>query len=211
MKIKNKNVRYVGILFLALFLLVTFFVATNTFIINFDSFIDSAIRNNSTLDNLAKFITDIASTTIIVILFLLLLSILIYRKKIYEGFFAVASIVGSFILGYLVKLLVARARPESSIIEETGYSFPSGHALKALIFFSLLIYLFKNDIKSVVLRNIFVSVNVLLIILIGFSRVYLHVHWASDIIGSWLLGLFWLYLMIFLFKDKIKTIRSTRR
>jgi len=210
MKTKEKNMLY-SVLFLSLFLLIAFFAATNTFIVNFDSFVDSGIRNTDLLDNIAKFITNVADTTAIIILSLLFFGILIYRNKINEGFFVIACIFGSFVLGYLIKLLIARDRPEGSIIEETGYSFPSGHALKALIFFSLLIYLFKDDIKSVFLRNIFVFVNVLLIALIGFSRVYLHVHWFSDIIGSWLLGLFWLNLMIFLFKDKIKSIRSTRR
>jgi len=76
-------------------------------------------------------------------------------------------------------------------------------ALISMIFFSLLIYLFKDDIKNKVLQNCFIVVNVVLIILIGFSRMYLNVHWFSDVIGGFALGLGWVTLLMLL-EQRIK-------
>ena len=104
------------------------------------------------------------------------------------------------LITYTLKNMVERIRPESQFLIETGYSFPSGHASIATIFFVLLIYLFIIKIKSLVLREILIAGSVILIILTSFSRVYLGVHWLSDVLAGIGLGLFWTTAMILFVK-----------
>ena len=207
MKIKrDKLALYISILSLILFLAITFFVATNAFVINFDSYLNLNIRNVATsfLDRVAELITNIGDTVTIVILAVLFAVFLAYRKKLYQSGFVLSSVAGGAVLVYIFKILIQRDRPANMVISESGYGFPSGHAVSSLIFFSLLIYLYKDKIKNIVLKNLFVCANVLLILLMGLTRIYLRVHWFSDVIGGYLLGLFWIGMMFWAFgKSKL--------
>jgi len=203
---RDKNEMYVCVISLVLFFAVIYFVAADTFTVQIDSYVNSNIRNTATfgLDLKANIITLLGDSVTVLILSILLAIAFIFRKKTYASGFLISSVFGGMILGYLTKILVQRERPENAIIESSGFSFPSGHALNSMIFFSLLVYLFKDDIKSAVLKNLFVFSSVLLIFAIGLTRIYLRVHWVSDVIGSWFLGLFWLSLMIWTFGFKLR-------
>ena len=80
-------------------------------------------------------------------------------------------------------------RPEGGLIPETGYSFASGHAAMAVIFFFLIAYSYKSHVKSRVLRTLFIVANACLALAIGFSRIYLGVHYATDVLFGFLIGL----------------------
>ncbi|MCK5449355.1 phosphatase PAP2 family protein [Candidatus Pacearchaeota archaeon] len=114
-------------------------------------------------------------------------------------------IFGSAILltGILIKLskeIFQRARPLNQIIQETSFSFPSGHSTMAIVFFGLIIYLFsKNKSKKIKITSSLIAI--LIIILIGFTRVYLNVHWLTDIFGGFILGGIILILTISTFKN----------
>ncbi|MFQ5474929.1 MAG: bifunctional DedA family/phosphatase PAP2 family protein [Candidatus Nanoarchaeia archaeon] len=155
---------------------------------------------NPSLNKVMIFITNIASPLQLSILSLILFGILIYKKKWYCSLLLLFSMSGGLLLELLAKIIAHRARPENALIEVSGYSFPSGHATMAIIFFSLLLYSFKDDIKNKVLSYIFIASNVSLILLIGLSRVYLNVHWLSDVLAGFGMGLFWLTLLILVFK-----------
>jgi len=108
------------------------------------------------------------------------------RKK--ESLVLVSSVVGGYILSNLVKFVVQRPRPLLSVIQETGYSFPSNHSIVAAILFLMVIYFFAGEIKNNLAKNAFILVNFLLILLVGFSRIYLNVHWFTDVVGGFALG-----------------------
>jgi len=116
---------------------------------------------------------------------------------------------GGLLFEVLTKVIIHRARPENALIEVSGYSFPSGHATMAIIFFSLLLYSFKDDIKNKALKNIFIASNIIFFLIIGLSRVYLNVHWFSDVLAGFGLGLFWLTLLILIFKIIIASSNKT--
>ena len=99
--------------------------------------------------------------------------------------------------GNLLKLVVGRARPEYLLLDvvPTSLSFPSGHALFAAIFGGLLIWLAKESIQSPLIhRSIQVGLG-LLILAVGWSRVYLGLHWPSDVIGGYMYGLMAVWLL----------------
>ena len=94
------------------------------------------------------------------------------------------------VLGVLLKEVIGRSRPDLFIIglEPSSMSFPSGHSLFAMIFGGLLIYIVGEMVGSVKIRRAIQVALVLVILAIGASRVYLGVHWPSDVVGGYLFG-----------------------
>ncbi|HEY0898042.1 MAG TPA: phosphatase PAP2 family protein, partial [Sphingobacteriaceae bacterium] len=91
-----------------------------------------------------------------------------------------------------------------------GYSFPSGHAMSSVTFFGLLIYfIWKRAGLNPGIRYLIISLLVLLICIIGISRIYLRVHYASDVIAGFCVGLIWLVISINLL-DRIEKRNKTK-
>lgn len=164
---------------------------------------------NPLLNKLMVTITTIANPVRLLIASIVLLGVLVLKKKWYYSWLLFFSMTGGLLFELLVKLIIHRARPENALIAVSGYSFPSGHATMSLIFFSMVLYAFKNDIRNKALRGVFIAANIILFVLIGSSRVYLDVHWLSDVIAGFSLGLFWLTLMILIFKVVVAVSRRT--
>ena len=117
-------------------------------------------------------------------------------------FFSI-SMIGSSILFLLIKEIIKRERPLLQLIEISGYSFPSGHAtLSTTLVFSLYLIL-KDKIKY---KKLFISICIIFPLLISFTRVYLCVHYLSDIIAGIGLGLIWVssIYLIFFYNKRIK-------
>jgi membrane-associated phospholipid phosphatase len=109
-----------------------------------------------------------------------------------------AIALSSLGLMFLLKYLFRRKRPLSPLLHAVrGLSFPSGHALISLTFYGLLIYILFHTMEPGPLLYIITSVLVLLILLIGFSRVYLRVHYTSDVFAGFIIGLLWLWISLF--------------
>ncbi len=134
-------------------------------------------------------VTNIADTLPVLMMSIIVLSYLLIRKRKYSATLFAASMISGLLLKESLKFIVMRSRPEG-IIAETGYGFPSGHTTMSVIFFLLLIYLFRNDFKNVFLRWLFTGFFILLTIAIAASRVFLGVHWLTDVLGGIFLGLF---------------------
>lgn len=141
-----------------------------------------------------KFITKFGSFTYI---FIFIIVILIFIKdKLLSALISINSLIGAFI-NKVLKSIFVRPRPDVlRLVEQGGYSFPSGHAMASTIFYGMLIYLiYKSDINSK-FKHIIISFLIILILLIGISRIYLGVHYASDIIAGYLVSI--IYLIIFI-------------
>lgn len=89
-----------------------------------------------------------------------------------------------------LKHVFLRARPDVALhlVEQGGYSFPSGHATTSVIVFGLLLYLIRRHCKNKTLKNVLSVVCVILMVFIGLSRIYVGVHWPTDVLCGWLIG-----------------------
>lgn len=186
-----------SIVLFVIFLLGVYF---NEYLIWIDDFSYSIVSLfiSDTMTTIMKFITFFADP-IWCILFSVL--VIIFWKKIRKAF--LINLILVFILNYILKLIFSRTRPiDINIITETGYSFPSGHAMISLAIYGFLAYLlWKSDYKY---KKIGVSLLVLLIVLIGISRIYLGVHYTSDVIAGFIVSLGYLLLFIDFIYPKIK-------
>ena len=142
---------------------------------------------------IAKNITQLGGA-IFLILFAIILTLAIKNKKI--GLYIWINLGISTLLNQGLKYIVQRPRPtEFRIIDETGYSFPSGHSMASAAFYGFIIYLIYKNIKNKYIKwGLIITLSVL-IILIGMSRIYLGVHYTSDVIAGFLISIS--YLIIF--------------
>ena len=116
--------------------------------------------------------------------------------------------LGGLLLMTLLKQFFNRPRPLVPLLEPVrGLSFPSGHALMSVSFYGLLIYLVWENVKEPIRKWLLISSLVILIILIGFSRIYLRLHYFSDVIAGFSIGVIWLSVSIW----TIRTIEQYSR
>lgn len=150
---------------------------------------------------IVKFITNLGSATFIVLLSILLL-LTIKNKLTGLIIFLNSAICG--ILNQVLKIIVQRPRPVGyRLIDEKGYSFPSGHSMVSAAFYGFIIYLVYKNIKNKYIKYSIITILILLILCIGISRVYLGVHYASDVIAGFLISICYLIIFISIVNNKI--------
>lgn len=200
-KKKNKKVKYkvsklekiLLICCLILFSCLAILVATDN-IGWFDNFIYGIISETQCvfLTNLFKMITFLCSLEFILVSTIL---VIVFSKK-HRKLFSF-NVIGCVLINQVLKHIFLRARPVGiNLITESGYSFPSGHSMVGVAFYGYLIYLIIYSNLDKWKKTLFSSLLVLLILLIGISRIYLGVHFASDVIGGFALSL--AYLIVFI-------------
>jgi undecaprenyl-diphosphatase len=140
-------------------------------------------------------ISSINNTYQLIFIVAIVVFFLNYYKLYTEMIFFTISMIGNSLLFLLIKEIVKRERPISQLIEISGYSFPSGHAtLSTTLAFSLYLIL-RNRIKY---KKFLLISSVMFPLLISFSRIYLSVHYLSDIIAGMALGLIWVSMIYFI-------------
>lgn len=108
-----------------------------------------------------------------------------------------AIALSSLLLMFVLKNFFGRERPLIPLLEQaSGLSFPSGHALMSVTFYGLLVYLVWHNIKEPWLKWTLIILLLLLIQIIGFSRIYLRVHYASDVMAGFAMGFLWLVICL---------------
>jgi undecaprenyl-diphosphatase len=144
-----------------------------------------------------EFITFFASRHFMTAAALMLIAYFLFvrRHKWYSLKVPVVAL-GSISLNLVLKYFFDRQRPDLPLVEASGLSFPSGHSMIAASFYSLIIYLTWKHVKSKPLRNFLVALLVIFILLIGFSRIYLRVHFATDVVAGFAAGILWVIIGI---------------
>ncbi len=135
---------------------------------------------NPLLTELSKFIAVAFDPIVLIVMTLLISTYLYLKKEKKQAIFFTSIILITAILIKLLKAVFHRARPISVLIQETGFSLPSGHVTMAVVFFGLVVYLFAKKRTTLIVTPI--------VIVIALSRLYLQVHWLTDIIVAFILG-----------------------
>ena len=205
---KKNNIKFCVNLSIVIIALISFFVL-EFFVVHFDSLkiddifytiLHDDIESNF-MTGFYKYFTHIGSFYGLIVIALILL-IALKNKKL-----GVATIVNLIIVGifnFVVKMIVRRPRPDGiNIITESGYSFPSGHSMVSMAYYGLLMYFVFKKVDDKEIKYIIMFLLGFLILLIGFSRIYLGVHYASDVIGGFLISIVYLIWVIKLLNLKV--------
>lgn len=173
-------------------------------IILFDKKIINLVNRNvsSSVVNIFKVLTRFGGFVIPCIILIILL---IFHKNKWIFILQSCSYAIAGIITYLSKLLAARPRPEIAIIKiPKSFSFPSGHTLTSIVFYTMLCYLLTYNMKN---RKVIMIIGFIFALLIASSRVYLGVHYFSDIVGGFIIAIPCLLMCINIirknYKDKL--------
>ena len=155
-----------------------------------------------------KVITSFGGATAL-ILFALIIMLLSKEKK--YGLFAGMNLLIVFLLNLLLKTIFSRPRPiDINLIEESGYSFPSGHAMISTAFYGFLIYLIWQTKFNKKIKWLYTVLLSILILLICITRVYLGVHYASDVLAGFFIAITYLIIFISIVSKFIQKKESSR-
>lgn len=200
-KVKNDKMLIASLILLIIFI---FFVFLHSYFNIIDDFVYSLVKPliSNDMTNIMQFITFF-SDPIWCILLSCLMILFVKNKKISKAF--LLNLILVFLLNYVLKIIFARSRPiDINLIVETGFSFPSGHAMMSLGIYGFLIYLLLLSDKNKISKIIGTCFLILLIFLIGISRIYLGVHYATDVIAGFIISASYLLLFIRFIYPKIK-------
>ncbi|WP_432353474.1 phosphatase PAP2 family protein [Sporosarcina sp. A2] len=167
-------------------------------IVRFDSAIIDVVQGREApgLTEVMKVFTTIGSTTTVLIFSLITLGLLLYFRQKALTILFVIVIGGTGILNLVLKLFFQRARPDlHRLVEISGYSFPSGHTMMATSLYVILAFILWRNIRNAG-RILIVFVALFMIGMICISRIYLGVHYPSDVVGGITASSFWLLISI---------------
>jgi undecaprenyl-diphosphatase len=182
------------------------FLTVTIFRANFHS-VDIAINlwipsiQSSALTFFAQAIALIFDTISLTTISLIISGVLFLKKYKAHGLLLLGAMGGDALIVSALKTLEHVARPTNQILLDNGFSYPSGHSAGCIVFGGLLAYFgwqhWQNKSSRVVIG---VGLGVVVGV-VGFDRIYLNVHWLSDVFGGWLLGAFWLSFAILIFRQ----------
>ena len=151
---------------------------------------------------IAKIITQLGGAIFLIILSLALI-ISLKNKRV--SILILLNLIISTTLNQILKFIIQRPRPtEFRIIDEKGYSFPSGHSMVSAAFYGFLIYLIYKNIKNKYLKWGLITLLSCTVLLIGTSRIYLGVHYTSDVIAGFLISISYLIIFTHFSKEFMK-------
>lgn len=195
-QIHLRNASFFALAFVFLGYVTKFYPSSLT---GFDSAIQSAIRGNlpSGATQFWTSITVIGNTVIILAITLILSAIFYYYKRWkIEAYFLLASFAAMGVASTALKYVYQRPRPSIEwLIDTIGYSFPSWHTASTMMIAGAVVIVIQQRMKQGLAKRVLQAGLILLAMLVAISRIYIGVHYPTDIIGGWLLALTLLQVM----------------
>jgi membrane-associated phospholipid phosphatase len=180
-------------------------------LVRFDRTLDDYLHAHATppLTTFFLIVTALGSIEVIVLLGVIVAAFLALGQRWLILGSWLAAVAGSAVLNHLLKGLFQRPRPyfEHPLLIETSYSFPSGHAMESFVVYGMLAYFVVLALRTWESRVGVVLGAALLVVLIGFSRMYLGVHYFSDVIAGYAAGGVWLSALI----TGVETLRRRKK
>ncbi len=160
----------------------------------FDDFVYNLFYHNEVLTTVMIGITSFGGIVGLLLITIFLFIVILNKKSIILLFLDLSIIA---ILNKVFKSIMCRPRPlDIALVSAGGYSFPSGHSSASIAFYGLLIYFIYKNVQNNKLKWSLMVALCLLVLSIGLSRVYLGVHYASDVLGGFIFGI--IHLIIFI-------------
>ena len=168
----------------------------NQFIHEFDRTVINIIcNNNPILIKFATVFTNLGNTNVIMVETILLVIVLALFKKFAYAFFTAGTMIAANGYNWIIKHAIARHRPFTHhLVAAHGYSFPSGHSVGSATLFGVLIVLTILLVKNKAAKSVLCIVWACFPILIGYTRIFSHVHYPSDVVGGFLEGIAFLLI-----------------
>jgi len=167
-------------------------LSSNSFLANFDIFINLFMAQyvGPSLARLGSLVSILGGLEVMSGLSIIIGLSFLFKKKWRRSAIILMSFISTAIALKVMKVLFMRARPDDALQVLTDPSFPSGHAGLSAMFFLVIVYILAPRIHSWVAREMLIVFSVIAVFLIGLSRIVIGVHWASDVIAGWSLGIF---------------------
>lgn len=200
---KNAKIAILSLLLISFFIL-GFMVKGSSEGILFDVVIMEYIHNNTNplILSIMNFISFIGSEKFLIPAVAMAISYALIKKNYYISKLLLLVTLGSYTVNYLLKQLFQRTRPlEYFLVEQGGLSFPSGHSMVTMTLYSTIAFLLAKKLEDNRKKRLIHIIAFVMICLMGISRVYLGVHWPTDVIGGYLAGYIFYYLSITLVKE----------
>lgn len=196
---KGRIIILLNIILIIIFLYIGIEIKVNEDGVLFDKVVMEYIHGKTTSMgiNIMKKVTYFGSVYFFLPIGLIIFVLMLKNKNIKGILLLILSTLGSYGLNFILKNIFLRIRPLNYfLIEQGGYSFPSGHAMVSLTFYTTMTYLLTNKIEKREVKAILWFINFIIIFLIGFSRIYLGVHWPTDVLMGFAIGLVFTYIYI---------------
>lgn len=185
------------------FILMIFVAVKKDLFVDYHGYKFVSSFTSDSLTRILKVITLMGSAKFLIGLTVGLVIVFLIKKEYRYALFVSLNILCAYLLNSIIKYIIRRNRPVGHrLIEENGFSFPSGHSMVGFAVYTFLIYLVYKNIKNKVLKIILIILLSLLIILIGFSRVYLGVHYTSDVLAGYLISFTYINMFIYITSRK---------
>jgi len=162
----------------------------------------------SSFTPIAETIDFVFDTPALLTITLLVAAWLFYKHYRKNSVLLVGGMSGCTVIVTMIKMAVHSARPLNELLSKSGFSFPSGHTSGSVVFCGLFTYFAWQHWKPLKAK-ISSVLSVIVTSIVGFDRIYLNVHWFSDVLGGYLLGIFWLTFSILTFQYLEQTRKSS--
>ncbi|MBC8591545.1 phosphatase PAP2 family protein [Wansuia hejianensis] len=199
---RNRSIILLSILAI-IFFIIGFVVRDSAEGILFDKYILEQIHNNRNpmVFKIMKLISFIGSEKFLFPVVGMLIIYMLIKKKYYISKILLINSLGSSILNNLFKQIFSRTRPlEFMQVKQGGLSYPSGHSMVTMSLYLSIAYILSKDIEDLNKKRKIYICSIIYIFLMGISRLYLGVHWPTDIIGGYIMGYILYYLSIKILK-----------
>ncbi len=184
---------------LCLFTIVWIYLLKKDKLVNIDNKFYDSLNIKEPKITFFKIFTNLASTIFLIVMCSLL--VIFLKDKKLALIYASLMIIDAGIV-FVIKHIFKRDRPNKRrLVKEKGYSFPSGHTVSSCAFYGFLIFLINISGMNIIFKLLMDLVIILLIILIGYSRIFLGVHYFSDVVGGLLIGSSYVILFIYFIND----------
>lgn len=193
LRLARDNIRTLALLAAALVFVVLLREVAEGEIMSLDvlayRFLVQALRSDAVTPFMEGF-TSLSSVAVVIVMTFLIAALAPGKAP---GRCVSINLIGAVALNLLLKSIIQRPRPDGfRLVAESGYSFPSGHSMVSMAFFGLVIWMVWHYHRHDVMRYVWCAVFSLIIVMVGISRIYLGVHYASDVLAGFCVSIVWL-------------------